>query len=57
MAMAITMSIRQLLQQISNNVLERVPPRGGTEVRLKLADGKSVMLLHSKSEVTEYGKY
>ena len=55
--MAITKAIKQLLQQSSNNVPERVSSRGSNAMRLKLVDGKSVMLLNNKGEVTEYGKY
>ena len=51
------MAIKQLLQQSSDNVPERVTSRGSNAMRLKLVDGKSVMLLNNKGEVTEYGKY
>ena len=55
--MAITKAIKEKLQQSSNNVPERVTSRGSNAMRLKLVDGKSVMLLNNKGEVTEYGKY
>ena len=55
--MAITKAIKQLLQQSSNNVPERVASRGSNALRLKLVDGKQVMLLIKKGGVTEYGKY
>ena len=57
MKMAITKAIKQLLQQSSNNVPERVTSRGSNALRLKLVDGKSVMILNNKGEVTEYGKF
>ena len=55
--MATNKAIKQLLQQSSNNVPERVTSRGSNAMRLKLVDGKSVMLLNNKGEVTEYGKH
>ena len=53
MKMAITKAIKQLLQQSSNNVPERVTSRGSNALRLKLVDGKSVMILNESGEVTE----
>ena len=50
--MAIAKAIKQLLQQCSNNVPESVTSRGSNAMRLKLVDGKSVMLLNNKGEVT-----
>ena len=55
--MAITKAIKHLLQQSFNNVPERVTSRGSNALRLKLVDGKSVMILNKSGEVTEYGKY
>ena len=55
--MAITKTIKELLQQSSNHVPEGVASRGSNALRLKLVDGKSVMILNKSGEVTEYGKY
>ena len=57
MSMAITKAIKQLLQQSSNNVPERVTSRGSNALRLKLVDGQQVMLLKSKGDPTVYGNY
>ena len=45
------------MQKSSDNVPERVTSRGSNALRLKLVDGKQVMLLNKQGEVTEYGKY
>ena len=50
--MAFTRAIKQLLQQSSNSVPKRVTSRGSNAMRLKLVDGKSVMILNNKGEVT-----
>ena len=42
--MAITKAIKQLLQQSSNNVPEKVSSRGSNALRLKLVDGQNVVL-------------
>ena len=55
--MAITKAMKELLQQSSNNVPERVASRGSNALRLKLVDGKQVMLLNKQGEPTDYGKY
>ena len=55
--MAITKAIKQLLQQSSNNVPEKVSSRGSNALRLKLVDGQNVMLLNNKGKVIEFGKY
>ena len=55
--MAITKAIKESLQQSSNNVPEKVSSRGSNAMRLKLVDGKNVMLMNKQGKVTEYGKY
>ena len=55
--MAIVKSINELLQKSSTNVPERVTSRGSNALRLKLVDGKQVILLNNKGEPTEYGTY
>ena len=55
--MAITKAIKELLQKSSENVPERVTSRGSNALRLKLVDGKSVMILDKSGEVIEYGKF
>ena len=55
--MAITKAIKDLLQRSSNNVPEKVSSRGSNAMRLKLVDGKSIMLMNKQGKVTEYGKY
>ena len=53
--MAITKAMKELLQKSSTNVPERVTSRGSNALRLKLVDGKQVMLLNNKGVPTEYG--
>ena len=53
MKMAITKAIKELLQQSSNNVPERVASRGSNALRLKLVNGKQVMLLNKEGEPTD----
>ena len=36
---------------------EKVSSRGSNAMRLKLIDGKNVMLMNKQGKVTEYGKY
>ena len=55
--MAITKAMKELLQQSSNNVPGRVASRGSNALRLKLVDGKQVMLLNKQGEATDIGKY
>ena len=57
MKMAITKAIKELLQQSSNNVPEKVTSRGSNALRLKLVNGANVMLLNKQGKITEYGKY
>ena len=55
--MAITKAIKELLQKSSTNVPERVTSRGSNALRLKLVDGKQLILLNKQGEPTDYGKY
>ena len=50
--MAITKAIKELLQKSSENVPERVTSRGSNALRLKLVDGKQVMLLNKQGVPT-----
>ena len=50
--MAITKAIKELLQQSSNSVPEKVPSRGSNAVRLKLVNGENVMFLNKQGKVT-----
>ena len=55
--MVITEAIKYSMQKSSTNVPERVTSRGSNALRLKLVDGKQVMLLNNKGVPTGYGKH
>ena len=48
--MAITKAIKQLLQQSSNNVPEKVSSRGSNALRLKLDDGEDVLFSNNNAK-------
>ena len=55
--MAITKAIKQLLQESKDKVPERVTAKGSNALRLKLTNGKQIMLINKDGKTTEYGRH